>query len=212
MGKVVDERWQDTGSGAHYVQGRWRSRRARERDPRMVAKLLQSIDGLPPRSILDVPSGTGRLRAALGAPFVVQADISASMLTGDEQRLKTPRVQASATALPFPDESFDVVVCCRLLHHLASPEDRASVLRELIRVSRGHVIASYWDAASYAAWRRRTTGPLRRKKRPDVRTPIPFEALRGEVEAAGARIFKRVHSARYISQQAFFLASKNHER
>lgn len=206
----VDERWQGAGSGEHYVTDRWRGQRARERDPRLVQRLLRALpEGADARSILDVPCGTGRLEPALSAPFVVQSDISMSMLRNvPDSASRGHLLQSSATQLPFASDSFDVVVCCRLLHHLAKSGDRQAVLDELVRVSKGHVIASYWDAATYGAWRRRTNSPLRRRKRPDVRQAVTLAQLNGELEAAGARLIKRAHSMRFVSQQTFLLAEK----
>lgn len=206
----VDGRWQGAGSGEHYVSDRWGGQRARERDPRLVQRLLRALPtGAEVTSILDVPCGTGRLAGVLRAPFVVQSDISMSMLQNiPDAASRGHRLQSSAIELPFSSDSFDVVICCRLLHHLRESSDRQAVLNELVRVSRRYVIASYWDAASYGAWRRRTNSPLRRRKRPDVRQAVALPILRAELEAAGARLVTRAHSFRFVSQQAFLLAEK----
>ena len=79
----VDARWQQDGDGEHYATGRWRTRRARERDPRLVERLLASLGPRAPHeTVLDVPCGTGRLRAGLEARGLrwIGADISPSML------------------------------------------------------------------------------------------------------------------------------------
>jgi ubiquinone/menaquinone biosynthesis C-methylase UbiE len=44
-----------------------------------------------------------------------------------------------AFRLPFRDNSFDLVYCWELLHHVSNPQ---SVLREMIRVSRKYVVAA----------------------------------------------------------------------
>ncbi|QDV07002.1 hypothetical protein Poly30_25210 [Planctomycetes bacterium Poly30] len=206
----VDARWQDAGSGEHYVHDRWRGQRARERDPRLIQRLLRAMPtdtGI--ESILDVPCGTGRLGGVLDAPLVVQSDISLSMLLNVPPAASHGNLlQSSATSLPFASGSFDLVVCCRLLHHLRESSDRQAVLKEIVRVSRRYIIASYWDAASYGAWRRRTSSPLRRRKRPDVRQAVSLEVLRAELDEAGARLVTRAHSFRFVSQQTFLLAEK----
>lgn len=226
----VADRWRRAGDGAHYAGERFSSRRARERDPRLVTRLL---DALPPgaapiRSVLDVPCGGGRLKPALlrlgGAspPRWTGVDASEEMLAavprqgavgedlqGDLQRdLQGETVRADAAALPFPDDSFDLVVCCRLLHHLPEAAARRAVLAELVRVSRDLIVASYWDAASFQAWRRRTRGPLRRRRGPETRRAVPWAELREELGGAGASPVRRAHSLRFVSQQAFFLARK----
>lgn len=207
---TVDARWAGAGSGEHYVGDRWRGTRARERDPRLVGRLLGRLpDATGIKSILDVPCGTGRLAGALDAGLFVQSDISLSMLQNIPAGSTSGyRVQASAAALPWATNSFDLVACCRLLHHLRSAEDRQPVLNELVRVSKRYLIASYWEAGSYGAWRRRTQGPLRRRKRPDVREAVPFAVLEEQLRAAGARVISRAHSFRFVSQQTFLLAEK----
>lgn len=229
--KAVDERWAKADSGAHYVGDRWRGGRARERDPRLIAKLLARLRTGPDQGrvlerVLDAPCGTGRLLAGLRrlvpeaatGGMIVECDISMSMLDAGratDRQASTLRagdqvwLQGSASELPLASDSFDLVVCCRLLHHLTDREDRRRIVRELVRVSRGYVMASYWDAQSYAAWRRRTTGPLRRRRRPDVRSAAPWQELNEDIEAAGATVIDRAHSMRFVSQQAFFLARKN---
>ena len=129
-------------------------------------------------------------------------DVSRAMLEQDVGL----RVQASAWALPFADDSFGTVLCCRLLHHLAEPERRAGLVRELVRVSSDLVLASFWDAASLHAWRRRLG--LRRGRHPDRRTAVALHVLRAEFEAAGAEVLEVRHSLRFVSSQAFLAARK----
>ena len=164
-------------------------------------------------SVLDVPCGTGRLRegamAAVGTgdelPSWTGVDVSHEMLTQVDAE-GAALIRASADALPFPAGSFDLVLCCRLLHHLPEASQRRAVLAELARVGRRYVIASYWDASSYQGWRRRTKGVLRRKGRAETRRAVEWDVLRGEIEECGMRVVGRTHSLRFVSQQAFFLA------
>jgi SAM-dependent methyltransferase len=51
-------------------------------------------------------------------------------------------VRASATALPFPDQSFDVVLCIETLEHISHPL-RKQVAAELLRVARRKVIITH---------------------------------------------------------------------
>ena len=53
----VSDRWRRDGDGAHYAGQRFRSTRARERDPRLVDQLLQRFgpSGPAQRTVLDVP-------------------------------------------------------------------------------------------------------------------------------------------------------------
>lgn len=107
--------------------------------------------------ILDCPCGAGRLGPVLlrRAVRLVAADLSGAMLREAGMALAAPArsarvafVRAAGESLPFPDGAFDAVVCSRLLHHLAEPERRARLLRELARVSGRWVVLSFHDATA----------------------------------------------------------------
>lgn len=240
----VDERWQAAGDGTHYATDRWKTGRARSRDPRLVDHLIRSLPSAaaPIESVLDVPCGTGRMHEGAihsvrrrfpgtQGPTWAGVDVSASMLAeatgavgllaahgerpggegavvegagkGAAQRFL---LRGSASELPFADNAFDLVLCCRLLHHYEAEEHRQAAMGELFRVARHYVIASFWDARSLTAWRRRTTGPLRRRKGKGVRHASDWATIRREVERAGGHATRKVHSMRYLSAQTFFLA------
>ncbi len=193
-------KWTGEGAGRHYAGDRFRSPRSRGRDARMVLGLLDR-HGSPGGSILDAPSGTGRLRAALepGREYLA-LDYSASMLA----ECGGARVQGEVHALPFPDDHFDTVVCCRLLHHLG-PAERRLAIGELVRVCRGVVIASFWDSRSWHALRRRRG--LRQARPADTRLAVPRAALRADFESAGANVVGHAASFRYLSPQTFVAAA-----
>lgn len=203
-----DRKWTDGGAGTHYETDRWTSRARRERDPRLVRALLEGAlvrpVGAAPR-ILDVPCGTGRLvptLATLGR--VTGVDVSRPMLLASGRAGARGRVCADVRQLPFVDDTFDVVVCCRLLHHLRDEAEAGRVLRELVRVSQDLVVVSFWDAGSLAAWRRRVWPGAR----PPRRVARPRERLATLLEDAGARVLAWRHSLRFVSRQAFVLARK----
>ena len=87
--------------------------------------------------VLDVGAGTGKLTAVLReeSPGEVVALDADRRLLGE---ILGPRVRGDATRLPFPDDSFDVVVCQALLVNLPDP---AAAVQEFARVSRGRVAA-----------------------------------------------------------------------
>jgi SAM-dependent methyltransferase len=198
------KRWQKPDSGARYVGERWKSARRAGRDPRLVGSILAGAGGSG--LILDVPCGTGRLREAIegGGGRWVGMDVSASMLaaSGIEEG---PLLRGNAERLPFRDASFDAVVCCRLLHHLRDEESFGRVAGELVRVSRGLVIVSFWDAGSLPALRRRVF-PRRRR---GGRIAHPKQQLREVFEAAGAEVVGWRHSLRFFSRQTFAVVRKN---
>lgn len=81
--------------------------------------------------VLDVGAGTGELTRVLReeVPGTVVA------LDGDDTLLghvEGPRVAGDATRLPFPSDTFDLVVCQALLVNLSDP---AATVREFARVS-----------------------------------------------------------------------------
>ena len=122
-------------------------------DQRLVEKAVRHAGHI--ERILDVPCGTGRLLRSLASrvPHSVGADISLDMI--EFSRLPTPLkggpkglleyVQCDAKYLPFSNDSFDVVVSGRFLHHLfhLPQAERVQVMREFARVSRRWVLGDF---------------------------------------------------------------------
>jgi SAM-dependent methyltransferase len=167
-----------------------------------VRRLLARCGALA-GDVLDVPCGAARLRPTLEALGRYHGvDISAAMLAAVQRDGRLLR--ASAWSLPFVDDAFELVLCCRLLHHLETRAERAALLRELTRVTRRFVVASFWDAGSWHAWRRRSG----RRRGHDARVAVPRTEVEALLEQAGARALAFAHSFRFVSQQAFVLAEK----
>ena len=106
--------------------------------------------------ILDAGGGTGRITLPLAKMgyHVTLSDLSTGMLEMAKEKLRNAGVQNSVTieeadiaALPFPDESFDLVIC---LHGPFSIADSLKAAGELTRVMkrRGKIIVDahsrYW--------------------------------------------------------------------
>jgi len=53
--------------------------------------------------------------------------------------------RASATAIPYPDNTFDVVFSAAVLHHLAATEAVKQAINEMIRVTKSGGTAIIWD-------------------------------------------------------------------
>ncbi|QLG49163.1 class I SAM-dependent methyltransferase [Natrinema halophilum] len=96
--------------------------------------------------ILDVGCGTGELSRVLTADSpgeVIGCDVDRDLLSAASQYV--PVVAGDAFRLPFPDDSFDLVVCQALLINLPEP---AAALSEFARVSSDLVAAIEPDNAA----------------------------------------------------------------
>jgi SAM-dependent methyltransferase len=200
------DKWSAPDSGERYSTGRFASRRAAARDPRIVRELLGRFGVRGP--ILDAPCGTGRLRevlAGFGAP-VTSLDRSRPMLEAAREHGLGRAVLASLDTLPFRDGAFDVVVSCRFLHHLHERNDLDRAVSELVRVSSRLVVASFWDSSSLPAWRVRAG--LKRPEGERGRVSISRAEIASAVERAGARVLAFRAVLRFVSQQTFLVAER----
>ncbi len=123
------------------------------RDQQLVEKAVRQAGHV--ERILDVPCGTGRLVRSLASrvPYLVGADVSLDMIKVSrlhpyvENRPKglLEYVQCDAKYLPFSNNSFDVVLSGRFLHHLfhLPQSERVQVIREFARVSRRWVLGDF---------------------------------------------------------------------
>lgn len=206
MTTSVHERWQGAEAGRRYARERWAGARSAERDPRIVARILARHGvGTGAARVLDVPCGAGRLRRALESRSrrYVGVDISEPMLA---EARRGALVRASAFRLPFQENAFEAVVCCRLFHHLREPHERSALLGELVRVARRLVVVSFWDAASLHAWRHRV-GRSRSAAR-EGRCAVSKAELALAARDVGAEPLSFHHTFRFLSQQTFAVLGK----
>ncbi|WP_339138116.1 MAG: class I SAM-dependent methyltransferase [Candidatus Electrothrix sp. GW3-4] len=99
---------------------------------------LDEVIRLKPERVLEIGPGLDVFKntAGLYGVKVETLDI--------DPELKPDHV-GSATALPFDDNSFDVVCAFQMLEHLPY-ETALQAFREMTRVSRGHIVISLPDA------------------------------------------------------------------
>ncbi|MGH8934265.1 MAG: class I SAM-dependent methyltransferase [Egibacteraceae bacterium] len=102
----------------------------------LAADVVDAVRSSSPAAVLDVGGGPGSLATFLGGDRVVASDLTVSRWHEPAPSL----VMADGAALPFPDRAFDVVVTLDTLEHVV-PKKRSTVLRELMRTSRGWVLA-----------------------------------------------------------------------
>ena len=94
-------------------------------------------------------NGFGRIGRQLVDKLGVEwagVDLSRSQLLVARRlnpQLKSSLAEASATSLPFPDNSFDLVLAVELLLHIP-PEQIATATQELLRVARSYVVHLDW--------------------------------------------------------------------
>lgn len=106
-----------------------------------VIKSLPDLGGL---KVLDLGCGVGRVAVPLAqqGAWVTAFDISAEMLDACRRNVAAAGIadqivfeKGSNDAMPFPDQTFDVVVCLGVLEHLPPPV-RQTTLQHIVRVVR----------------------------------------------------------------------------
>ncbi|MEN0060550.1 MAG: class I SAM-dependent methyltransferase [Myxococcota bacterium] len=110
-------------------------------------RVRQEVEAIGPSATLDVGCGEGFVLQALGpaaGEHVHACDLSEAAVAACRSAVPGVEAQvASATDLPYDDDQFDTVICLEVLEHL---EDPAVAVRELARVSRGHLVLSVpWE-------------------------------------------------------------------
>ena len=112
------------------------------------------------RDILEVGCGTGLLLRATSplARTAIGIDVSTGMLSRAQSRGLNV-VQASATELPFPDQSFDLVYSFKVLPHIESIHHALKEVKRVLRPG-GRALLEFYNRHSlrYA---------VKRIKRPD---------------------------------------------
>jgi len=129
--------------------------------PDVVAQRQDSLSRLSVsegESVLDIGSGPGFLTTALAEATgpsgkVVGVDISKQMVDRAASKSTQPWLSyevADATALPFKDESFDVVVSAQVAEYVPDIDAFCSeVFRVLKPSGRGLILATDWDAVCW---------------------------------------------------------------
>jgi ubiquinone/menaquinone biosynthesis C-methylase UbiE len=125
-----DEWWLGTGLYAERDRPGWDEE---------VARLVETLHGLPPASVLDVACGTGFLTRHLRGE-VTAVDQSPAMVDIAAARMPNATVmRADAAPLPFADGAFDRLVTGHFYGHLLEDE-RTNFVAEARRVARSLVV------------------------------------------------------------------------
>jgi SAM-dependent methyltransferase len=126
----------------------------RWRPPHYQAALIRGLRKIwqpAHRTVLDVGGGTGIMAQAVKELFALDRVVSVDV---EDRYLDSLDIETRAydgCTLPFPDDSFDCVLLCNVIHHV--PEDmRAALLKECARVAatgtvyiKDHLAASRLD-------------------------------------------------------------------
>src|SRR5688572_19408693 len=110
----------------------------------------------PDMIVLDVACGAGHA-AEIAAPHVRQVvgiDLTPELIALGAERLREAGVgnvllqEGNAAALPFVDESFDLVMCRSSLHHMPDPQRAVSEMARVCRPGGRVVVADIVAAKS----------------------------------------------------------------
>ena len=170
MAEGYRDRWASSNPGNREIQ--------RERDAVLTALTRSALPARPLR-VLDL--GCGSL-SILPASIVVDLRIGVDLLiqrlidlrsSGDE----TPTVNGDGAHLPFPDETFDVVVLSTMMTSVLDDEVRRSVAAEVERTLRIGGAVLWYDM--------RMPNPRNKATRAVGRAELNrlFPTLRGEVKS-----------------------------
>lgn len=110
--------------------------------PERFIRRIESVVRLRDKTVLDIGCGDGirTVGIAAVAKRVVAVDADRRVLAQAKRENGHPNVsyvRASALRLPFPKESFDVVLFTMSFHHLRT-RDMARVVAEALRVTKPH--------------------------------------------------------------------------
>ena len=92
---------------------------------RIIKEMMEGIHG----KILDVGCGTGIIHDLYPDDDITGIDVSRGMLSHHKGKCQL----ASACAIPFPDNSFDSVVCRSVLHHIPIPDKALSEIKRVLK-------------------------------------------------------------------------------
>ena len=112
---------------------------------RFLDEVRSLVEPLPGRSILDAGCGEAfvlrtLLQARPDLEMAVGIDFdSEALCRGHDLSPHIPLMQADILRLPYPTDSFDIVVCTEVLEHFKNPD---AALSELCRVSRKYCLLS----------------------------------------------------------------------
>jgi ubiquinone/menaquinone biosynthesis C-methylase UbiE len=179
------------------------------REKRLIGSLLADIGRL--ERVLDVPCGAGRLSGVLGrhARTLFEVDYSREMLKVCREKPREHEArfaEASAFDLPFGDGTFDMAVSIRLSHHIPDRVARLAHLRELFRISRRYVLATFFDEDTLKHRLRALHRRLGGRKR--LKHTLSLEEVESAAGESGFRVLRSRKLSSMFSGHRFTLFVK----
>ena len=147
----------------------------RREDPRIARWIWEGLGDA--RAVVNVGAGTGSYEPTDRRVVAVEPS---SVMLAQRPASAGPAVQASAEALPFPDDEFDAAMAVLSVHHWA---DKRKGLAEMRRVARGPVVVFGRLAETSPWWWLYDYFPATARLVAARETPLrEFEAVLGPVE------------------------------
>ena len=147
----------------------------------LFPRIARDVELRPDSSVLDVGCGPTVPARLLGTGQVTGIDPLADSLgiSGTHAVPGVTIVNGKGEFLPFPEGSFDLVVCRNAIDHTQDP---AAVMREVRRVLKdgGHLLLFCYVYAPFVTWLKRTSerlGAFHNLEHPHTYTPVMLEAL-----------------------------------
>lgn len=143
--------------------------------------------------VLEIGCGTGsvsRWALEVGATLTVGIDLQAERLTAAAGRRRAGETYTLADGrhIPFPDSTFDTVLCSLVVSNFLDTQVRTDVLSEVVRVLRPRGAVLYFDLARDSPTNRHIRG-LRLR---EVRSLLPDFVFRGQRVVLAPPIARRL--------------------
>jgi SAM-dependent methyltransferase len=159
-------------------------------DQEMLDWIAAHVPVGPRDVLLDVAGGAGHVgrHLATQGAFGIVVDLTRPMLEAgaaalrDAGRRDVVFVEGDATALPFADAQFDVVVCRFALHHIDEPARAAA---EMARVARPGATVAVVDMVSEPGEAGARHNELERLRDPSHTRALDEDELLAALDAAG---------------------------
>ena len=184
----------------------------------LAERIVDMVGAAPDEEGLDVACGTGAVARRLLAVGVrvTGVDLNADMLALALSLAPSATwVQGDAQALPFPDESFDLVTCQQGLQFMPDAGAALRSIRCVLRLG-GRVAVALWRPLATSPGFDALTDALDRRIGPDAGDvlrgpfaqgdPAPFRALAAEAGFADVRVRNHCHAAHFESVENLVLS------